>query len=963
MIFVWEHAGAREVHALDFGGLSTYLRIMRNGTSFTGYYGVTADTPFRVFEYQTGMTNFRMGLAAWGGNAAVAAPADFEYYCVNPFGVAADAAPTNAEGPATGAAMSNAVAEPATTAAAADYLMISGLLLSDGSGSLNPITRVSLARAPGLPKAGTTFCVALAGAGGAELATYCFDDSLMDYETQKPLGSRPFLMFVPDRPGVADVTLRREELILARRTRSSNAPQVTVVEPAGGELWTGEGRIRWTASDADGDPLHFTVLFSADGKGSWRGLDVDVEGNELVVDSRVLPGTGQGYIRVLATDGLNTGQADSRVPIRVADKPPQVTISHPADGATWTPGTVLVLEGSSYDPEDGFLAGPALTWRSDKAGVLGTGTTVSLTALASGDHVITLTGRDAGGQEGNASIVLRVQRQTYLPLILRRAGWGQPTPTPPCALLFREDFSAAGLAGWTPTGGAWTNPGGAMQGASGPVADAWNIKALPAFNFTYEGTVTVRQGNIAGLSFRSTGGTQGYDLFVDVNGSRLVLARRPPYMALGTYAADIQRDRPYRLRVEARWGAIDAYLDGVKRISVIDRTYGMGNFGVYAWNSIAAYDDLIACGLSLPYEQRVDVGISTDTVDTAGRTWMADQAYVAGSWGYTGGTSGYTTHAIAGTEDDPLYQTNRWGSGAWGYKFDLPDGEYRVTLLWAETYWTATDKRVFDVKIEGQTVIAGLDVFALVGHDAAYQRMFDVTVSDGQLNIEFASVRDAALVAAIEVLAATSATPTPTASRTRTPTATVSPTRTPTATATLTTGPTATATATPSRTVTPIASPSPTASATATRTPSPTASPTVSATPSRTATPTASATASHTPSPTASPTASATPSRTATPTASATASRTPTRRPRRLFPRPLRGQPRQPLRPPLRTPPARPLHRLLPRPLRARPRRPLRPLLRARPPPRPREAACTARSPTGAQPRPAWRSACAATMM
>ena len=51
-----------------------------------------------------------------------------------------------------------------------------------------------------------------------------------------------------------------------------------------------------------------------------------------------LPGTDQSYIRVLATDGLNTGQGDSRAPIRVADKPPQVSITHPADGATWQPG-------------------------------------------------------------------------------------------------------------------------------------------------------------------------------------------------------------------------------------------------------------------------------------------------------------------------------------------------------------------------------------------------------------------------------------------------------------------------------------------------------------------------------------------------------------------------------------------------------------------------------------------------
>ena len=455
---------------------------------------------------------------------------------------------------------------------ASPLLMISGLLSADGSGQLNPITRVSLTQAPAPPKAGSTFCVALLASGGAELASYCFDLAFVDYETQEALASSPFVMFIPDRTGVAEVVLRREGSTVARRVRSSNTPQVTVVEPAGGEVWTGASRIRWIASDADGDPLRFTVLFSADGRGSWRGLDVDIAGNELVVDANALPGTSQGYIRVLATDGLNTGQGDSRAPIRVADKPPQVNITHPADGVVWTPGTALILQGSAYDPEEGFLGGASLTWRSDRAGVLGTGATVSLTALAPVDQVITLTARDAGGREDSASIVVRVPRQTYLPLIMHRAGSGTATPTPtptptvPCTVLFRDSFSTAGLPGWTATGGTWTNPGGVMRGASGPGTEAWNIVGQPSFNFTYEGTVTVRNGSVAGLAFRSTDGTQGYDLFVDVNGGQFVLARRP-YTALGSYAVDLRRDRPYRLRVERAgppsmltWTASSAFL-------------------------------------------------------------------------------------------------------------------------------------------------------------------------------------------------------------------------------------------------------------------------------------------------------------------------------------------------------------------------------------------------------------------
>jgi hypothetical protein len=407
--------------------------------------------------------------------------------------------------------------------------------------------------------------------------------------------------------------------------------------------------------------------------------------------------------------------------------------------------------------------------------------------------VITLTARDTGGREASAAIAVRVPAVIYLPVILQRASLSQPVPAPSCTLLFSESFDSAGLPGWTATGGTWANPGGLLRGASGPAASAWNMVTRPAFDFLYEGTVTVRHGSIAGLAFRSASG-QGYNLYVDVNGGQVVLDRQS-ITVLGTYAADIRRDRPYRLRMAARGAAMDAYLDGAKVISVLDPTFSRGNFGVIAHNSVADYDDLMACALDAPYQLRVDAGSAINTLDTAGRTWLAERAYAADSWGFTDGVTAVTLDPIAGTEDDLLYQTVRWGYGAWGFKADAPNGPYRVNLGFTETHFTASNMRVFDVKIEGQTVIARLDLFAAAGHDTAHRQSFDVTVNDGQLDIEFVSVQNAALVAAIEVLGA-GAAPTPTATRTIGPTPTRTSTPTATRTATRTPTPTRTPTAT-----------------------------------------------------------------------------------------------------------------------------------------------------------------------
>lgn len=192
--------------------------------------------------------------------------------------------------------------------------------------------------------------------------------------------------------------------------------------------------------------------------------------------------------------------------------------------------------------------------------------------------------------------------------------------------------------------------------------------------------------------------------------------------------------------------------------------------------------------------------------DGAGRLWQADQAYTPGGWGYSGGQVYAVARPIAGTDDDPLYQSERYNMSA--YRFDAPNGRYQITLKLAELYYSAAGMRVFDVKIEGQVVVAAVDAFKLArARDAAVDLSATVDVNDGQLTIEFVNKLNAAAVNAIEVVYIPPATPTvtPTPSNTATPTATA--TNTPTNTATATNTPTVTWT--PTRTNTPTITPTP----------------------------------------------------------------------------------------------------------------------------------------------------------
>lgn len=101
-----------------------------------------------------------------------------------------------------------------------------------------------------------------------------------------------------------------------------------------------------------------------------------------------------------------------------------------------------------------------------------------------------------------------------------------------------------------------------------------------------------------------------------------------------------------------------------------------------------------------------------------------------------------------------LFQTERYGPMQW----ELPVAaglDVEVCLFFAETYTgiTGAGQRVFDVTIEGQTVLDGFDLYAEYGRDYGVMKAFPVTVgTDGKLDIEFTAVVENPLVNGIEVV-------------------------------------------------------------------------------------------------------------------------------------------------------------------------------------------------------------------
>jgi PKD repeat protein len=168
--------------------------------------------------------------------------------------------------------------------------------------------------------------------------------------------------------------------------------------------------------------------------------------------------------------------------------------------------------------------------------------------------------------------------------------------------------------------------------------------------------------------------------------------------------------------------------------------------------SLSDSDSAVVRVTSLPSDGetwRVNAGGGSYT-DGGGNEWSKDQPYSPGGWGYIGGKTYSSRDAIANTSDDPLYQTTRYGN--FGYRFDVPSGEYDVTVHFGEDYWNAPGKRLFDVYIEGMLVLDNYDIYATAGHDVAVVLTFPgVVVDDGQLILDFVTVKDNALISAIEI--------------------------------------------------------------------------------------------------------------------------------------------------------------------------------------------------------------------
>jgi hypothetical protein len=163
------------------------------------------------------------------------------------------------------------------------------------------------------------------------------------------------------------------------------------------------------------DPATLTssLLYSPDGE-HWQVLG-EATGTSVPLDPAVietLPGSEEGRLRMVVTDGITTEIASDEPIVRVPNRAPVAWIDSPAVPMTFPLGRRITISGAAQDAEDRNVPQDAMTWSSSIDGRLGTGPEVITRGLSAGTHTITLEARDTAGAIGSASIELVVDGST-----------------------------------------------------------------------------------------------------------------------------------------------------------------------------------------------------------------------------------------------------------------------------------------------------------------------------------------------------------------------------------------------------------------------------------------------------------------------------------------------------------------------------------------------------------------------
>ena len=118
-------------------------------------------------------------------------------------------------------------------------------------------------------------------------------------------------------------------------------------------------------------------------------------------------------------------------------------------------------------------------------------------------------------------------------------------------------------------------------------------------------------------------------------------------------------------------------------------------------------------------------------IDSNGITYENDKYFLGGTSSDHG-----INYRIKNTEDEILYQTERWSSETLTYSIPLKsniNGKYVLNLKFSEVYFTNQGDKIFNVALGRETVIKNLDIYSKVGKAYALDEYIEFEIRNKQV--------------------------------------------------------------------------------------------------------------------------------------------------------------------------------------------------------------------------------------
>lgn len=210
-------------------------------------------------------------------------------------------------------------------------------------------------------------------------------------------------MYMTDRrvDNNADPTENDGRVYELSMSTSNNTPTLAITSPVNETVFTVGDAITFggSASDVEEGSLSESITWSS-------SIDGEIGTGSSLTLTNLSIGTHTITAEVTDSKGV-TGSASVTITVNPANSVPTVSITDPVNEAVYTAGDSITFSGSASDAEDGDLSA-SMTWTSSLDGVIGTGSTFTLTNLSVGTHTITVEVTNSKGMSNSDSLNILV---------------------------------------------------------------------------------------------------------------------------------------------------------------------------------------------------------------------------------------------------------------------------------------------------------------------------------------------------------------------------------------------------------------------------------------------------------------------------------------------------------------------------------------------------------------------------